>query len=242
MFSCWEVRLARRLKMKKEPTAGIILAAGTSSRFGRPKQLLRIDGQMLLAKTISITLASQLEKVVLVLGHESDRIVASLGEQLNDPRLLVTVNDHYRNGMSSSLQHGLLQVAASFPSIMVLLADQPFLDHQIIDLLLEKFRSSDKDICVPCFQGRQGVPVSFSSRFYSAIMSIRGDIGGRKILRENTQCVLSVEIGNDDCFFDIDREEDLQRLFSGTNPSRNLKLSSSIAVPEVSAGNQTASR
>ena len=199
--------------MEKRPTAGIILAAGTSSRFGKPKQLLEIDGRTLLARTVATTLASQLERVVLVVGHESDRIIAALGEGLNDPRIAVTVNDRYREGMSGSLQHGLLQIRATFPSIMVILADHPFLDDAAIDLLLVKFRNSDKDICVPCFRGRQGVPVIFSSRFYGDIMNIHGDMGARNIIRENPQCILRVEIESDDSFFDIDIEEDLQRFF-----------------------------
>ena len=206
--------------MGKKPTAGIILAAGTSSRLGRPKQLLEIDGRMLLAKTVATALASQLDKVVLVLGHESDRIIAALGERLNDPRISVTLNDRYRDGMSSSLQHGLLQVSASFPSIMVILGDQPFLDQHTIDLLLAKFRDSDKDICVPCLKGRQGLPVIFSSRFYKDIMNIRGDIGARNIVRENPECVLEVEIENVDCFLDIDSEEDLQRSLRKDSLSR----------------------
>jgi molybdenum cofactor cytidylyltransferase len=197
--------------MKKKPTAGIILAAGTSSRLGRPKQLLEIDGRMLLAKTVATTLASQLDHVVLVLGHESERIIAALGERLNDARISVTLNERYRDGMSSSLQHGLLQVSGSFPSIMVILGDQPFLDHGTIDLLLAKFRDSDKDICVPCLKDRQGAPVILSSRFYKDIFSIRGDIGARNIIRDNPESVLRVEIENVDCFLDIDSEEDLQR-------------------------------
>lgn len=199
------------MTMNKKPTAGIILAAGTSSRLGRPKQLLEIDGRTLLAKTVATTLASQLDRVVLVLGHESERIIAAMGEMLNDQRISVTLNERYREGMSSSLQQGLLQVSGSFPSIMVILGDQPFLDHGTIDLLLAKFRDSDKDICVPCLKGRQGVPVILSSRFYKDIMSIRGDMGARNIVRENPECVLRVEIENPDCFLDIDSEEDLQR-------------------------------
>ena len=110
------------------------------------------------------------------------------------------------------MQHALLRVRAAFPSIMVILADHPFLDYATIDLLLARFLGSDKDICVPCFKGRQGVPVSLSSRFYNDIMSIRGDIGARDIVRKNPECVLGVELENDDCFIDIDSEEDIAAL------------------------------
>jgi molybdenum cofactor cytidylyltransferase len=197
--------------MIKSPTAGIILAAGASTRFGRPKQLLEVGGRMLLAGTIEAALASKLDRVVLVLGHESDRILAALADRLKDPRLVVTVNDRYREGMSSSLQHGLLKVRAAFPSIMVILADHPFLDSALIDLLFSRFLASDKDICLPCHEGRQGVPVIFGSRFYDEIMKVRGDVGARDVVRKNPECVLAVEIENDEYLIDIDCEEDLRQ-------------------------------
>jgi molybdenum cofactor cytidylyltransferase len=198
--------------MEKSPTAGIILAAGTSSRLGRPKQLVEVDGQILLSKTVSAALASKLDRVVLVLGHEAGGIVACLKEILDNPRIEVTVNSRYREGLSSSLRHGLLQVCSAFPSIMVILGDHPLLDSGTIDLLLHRFRDSEKDICVPCHRGRQGHPVIFSSGFYQDIMNVEGDVGARHILIKNPDCVLRVEVDNEGCFFDIDTEEDLANL------------------------------
>jgi molybdenum cofactor cytidylyltransferase len=198
--------------METSPTAGIILAAGTSSRLGRPKQLVEVDGRILLSRTVAAALASKLERVVLVLGHEADRILACLKEILDNPRIGVTVNYRYREGMSGSLRHGLLQVCSAFPAIMVILGDHPLLDSGTIDLLLDKFNDSEKDICVSTHSGRQGHPVIFSSRFYKDIMNIKGDVGARDIVRENPDCVLRVEVENEDCFLDIDTEEDLASL------------------------------
>jgi len=197
---------------KKSPTAGLVLAAGASSRLGRPKQLLVTGGQMLLARTVEAVLASRLDQVVLVLGHESGRILEAMGERLCRPRLLVTVNDRYREGMSSSLQHALQRVRAAFPSIMVIPSDHPFLDSTVIDFLLARFLGSDRDICAPCYKGRRGVPVSFASSFYDEIMAIRGDIGAREIVLKNPESVLEVELQDEDCFIDIDTEEDFARL------------------------------
>ncbi len=197
--------------MEKAPTAGIILAAGKSSRLGRPKQLLDAGGgRTLLAKTVKTALASRLERVVLVLGAEAETILASLGQLAFDPHLSFTINPRFEEGMSSSLRAGLRQ-SSNFPSIMVILADHPYLDHRLIDLLLTSFRNSDKDICLPCCNGRQGSPTIFGARFYPDILKVRGDMGGRQILRENPESLLRVEIESEDSFFDIDTEEDLAR-------------------------------
>jgi molybdenum cofactor cytidylyltransferase len=205
------LRFLRGLTMGKKPTAGIILAAGKSSRLGRPKQLLDIGGRPLVAGTVETALRSTLERVVLVLGHEAEAILAALGRPGADSRLSLTFNPRYGEGMSTSLQEGLIQVS-SFPSIMVILADHPYLDYRLIDFLLTSFRNSDKDICVPCCKGRQGSPTLFGARFYPDIMNIRGDVGGREIIRANPASLLRVEIETEDCFFDIDTEEDLARL------------------------------
>jgi molybdenum cofactor cytidylyltransferase len=95
---------------------------------------------------------------------------------------------------------------------MVIPSDHPFLDSTLIDLLLARFLDSERDICVPCYKGRRGVPVSFASRFYDEIMAIRGDIGAREIVLKNPESVLEVELQDDDSFIDIDTEEDLDRL------------------------------
>ena len=96
--------------------------------------------------------------MVLVLGHEADRILTYLKEILDDPRIGATINYRYREGMSSSLQHGLLQVCSAFPSIMVILGDHPLLDSDTIDFLLDKFKDSEKDICVSEPSGSAGPP------------------------------------------------------------------------------------
>ncbi len=195
----------------KHPTAGIILAAGASRRLGRPKQLLQIGTRTLLERVIDSALASRLDQVVLVLGHQFERILSALGDRPQNPRLQVVVNEDYALGMSGSLQRGLQQVRDAFPAVMVILGDHPFLDTASIDSLLSQFRRSPKEIGVASIQGRQGLPVCFSSRFYDAIMQIRGDMGARNIIRSHPESVLAVEIDNRECFFDIDDTADLRR-------------------------------
>ena len=196
----------------KKQTAGIILAAGMSLRFGQPKQLLELGDKTLLEWVLDAALASRLAKVVLVLGHEHQKILQALEIKTSLPRLQIVINPMYREGQSRSLQAGLSTVHKAFHSVMFLLGDQPRLQPDTIDQLLESFWSSEKDICVPVCRGKRGNPTIFSRALYSKLMAIEGDIGARAIILENAAQVLSVEVDDPLGFVDIDSPGDLAEL------------------------------
>jgi len=196
----------------KRPTAGIILAAGQSIRFGKPKQLLKLNDKYLLEWVLDAALGSQLEKTLLVLGHKYQEILTALGEKTRHPNLQIVNNHHYQDGQSTSLQAGVEQVRDKFPAVMFLLGDQPMLGSETIDALLEEFRVSDKDIGVPVFEGKRRNPVIFSQKFYGHLVEITGDIGARNIIREHPENVREIEINNPLCFIDIDTQSDFDNL------------------------------
>jgi len=198
----------------KKPTAGIILAAGMSTRFGGPKQLQKLKDRYLLDWVLDAALGSQLECLILVLGHHFEAIRKALGDSLHHPSLKVVNNPHYREGLSTSLRTGVSHIQHDFSSVMFLLADQPLLNSEIIDLLLARFHGSQKDICVPIYQGLQRNPAIFSNRFFNRLMSIEGDIGARKLIQSHPERVLYIEIDDPLCFFDIDTADDLKKLQS----------------------------
>ena len=197
---------------RKTPIAGIILAAGMSTRFGRPKQLTRFNGKPLIGRVLDASLNSRLHSLILVLGYKHQAILEAIDRNRRNPRLRIIVNPAYREGQSSSLRAGLLAAKDTFASVMFLVADQPMLDANTINLLLDRFLKSEKDICVPVFQGRRGNPTLFSSRMYGRLLSIRGDTGARSIIDTHPDCVLSVEINTPLALFDIDTPEDLSAL------------------------------
>jgi molybdenum cofactor cytidylyltransferase len=196
----------------KKSTAGIILAAGMSKRFGRTKQLLKLDSKYLIELVLDAALDSRLSKVVLVLGHEHQRIMQALGPKIDRPRLQVVINRRYRRGQSQSLQAGLSAVYQHFHSAMFLLGDQPRLRPVVIDHLLECFWKSQKSICVPVYRGIRGNPTIFRRSMYCKLMAIEGDVGARNVIRENPHCVLNVELDNPACFKDIDLPADYREL------------------------------
>ena len=195
-------------------TAGIILASGSSTRFGRPKQLLKLKGRYLLEYVLNAALESQLNHVVLVLGHEYQRILHTLGTRTTHERLQVVINHRYLEGQSRSLQAGLLKIRQTFPAAMFLLGDQPLLNSNTIDHMLDRFRYSGKDICVPVYKGKRGNPTIFNRVLYDQLMAIEGDIGARDLIRANPERVLDIEMDDPLCFFDIDSPKDLKKLQS----------------------------
>jgi molybdenum cofactor cytidylyltransferase len=196
--------------MGKGPIAGIILAAGMSKRFGKTKQLHDLGGSTMLSKVIDASIKSELEAIVVVLGHESEAVRASLGSRPVEPRLSIVVNPDYLQGMSTSLQCGLMEFRDRFSSIMVLMGDQPLISHEMINRILLAFRSSGKDICLPVFKGKNMQPVCISNRFYDEIFQVKGDMGAREIIRNNPGAVLPVDMEEGQGFIDIDCEEDLR--------------------------------
>jgi molybdenum cofactor cytidylyltransferase len=206
----------------KTPTAGIILAAGESKRFGAPKQLLQLGGRYLIEWVLQAALESNLDRVVLVLGCEHERIRSGLRARTGHPKCEVLVNPAHRNGMSTSLKAGVARIQNGFPSAMFLLGDQPLVDAALINLMLTRFNESQHPICVPTHGGTRGNPTLFASALYPAILNLAGDRGARDLIAAHADQVLAVEIPDPAVFLDIDRREDVEpiaRLLKSRQPS-----------------------
>ncbi|MBW2486527.1 MAG: nucleotidyltransferase family protein [Deltaproteobacteria bacterium] len=198
--------------IQENKTAGIILAAGASTRFGQPKQLLRLSSKYLVEWVLEAAINTRLKRIILVLGYAHQKIQQALGKKRNHPKLQIEINPHYEDGQSGSLQIGLSCVRDTYPAVMFLLADQPLVDAVTLNFLLEQFWSSHKNICVPSFAGKIGNPCIFSSHFYPQIMQISGDIGARRIIQANPKQVHEVPIQNPHFFLDIDTPADLEKI------------------------------
>lgn len=191
--------------------AGIILAAGASARMGRPKQLLPVRDGTLLGLVIKETLGSDLDKVVLVLGHEDEKIREFLSPIIQHPKLEVVKNRRHRQGISSSIIAGLSALEDTYDHIMILLADMPYNNSGLINLLLYRYLESRLPLGAVKVKEKRSHPVIFSRRIYRELHLLRGDVGARDLFLKYEDQVCLVEPENPFDDRDINTPEDYTR-------------------------------
>jgi molybdenum cofactor cytidylyltransferase len=188
----------------------VILAAGTSSRLGRPKQLLDLGGRSVLQRVLDAALAAGVDEVVVVLGHEADRIGATLSRS---DRVRIAVNLDYLEGQSTSLREGLLAASNSSEAAVILLGDQPGVRTEAINAVVEAWRGGVGPLVQASYRGRAAHPTLLARSFWPELASLAGDEGARGFIAANRSRRTLVEVGGSPPD-DIDTEEDYRRALS----------------------------
>jgi molybdenum cofactor cytidylyltransferase len=192
--------------------SGVILAAGRSSRLGRPKQLLDLGGEPLLRHVVRHAVSSNLDEVVLVLGHEAERIAPAVGELGQR----VVVNPDYLAGQSTSVRAGLAAIDPRSKAVLFLLGDQPQVGPEIIDAVIAAFRESGARIVMPTYGGIPANPVLFAAALFSKLAEVTGDEGARPIIKHHHGTVVHVAVSDGPPPQDIDTEADYRALVEAT--------------------------
>ena len=152
---------------------------------------------------------SDLNKIVLVLGDHAGEIIKVLGgKNFHHPKLSVIENRQYRQGISSSILAGLLEVEETFDHVMILLADMPHIDAKLINFLLYRYLDSRLPIGAIRFKGKRSHPVIFSRAMYYELRRLRGDKGARALFLKYSDRVYLVDPGALYDDMDIDTPED----------------------------------
>jgi molybdenum cofactor cytidylyltransferase len=188
---------------------GIVLAAGSSRRLGRPKQLLPFRGTTILAVTIANALESRLDETMVILGHEAARIapeIATLPVQ-------IVQNDRAAEGQSTSIKAGIEALPSSVDAAVFLLGDQPTVPSSIIDRLIDDADQSDSQIIQPRYRGRPGNPVLIRRSLFPALLEIDGDQGARSLIRTHPELLRWLEVDGE-MPPDVDTEDDYRRLLA----------------------------
>lgn len=187
----------------------VILAAGSSSRLGRPKQLLQYQNTTLMQRIIDIVIPFNFATSVVILGANADQI----RENTNFESVTAIYNEHWSEGIASSVRTGVsesIKLNAALDSILFLLSDQPFVSAELIRELIEKHESGNQRITACSYNQNVGVPAIFPKRFFPKLKELTGDVGAKKIIMQQSEMVDEVAFkkGN----FDIDTSEDYKQL------------------------------
>jgi len=195
-----------RLRRRAPRIAGIVLAAGTSSRMGRNKLVETVRGKPLVRRAVDAALASRLDPVLVVTGHQADKIAAALA----DAPVCLVHNEHFQEGLSSSLRVGVAAVPGDCDGAMILLGDMPDISPALIDRLIAAFDpAGGHAACVATAGKRRGHPVLWARRFFPELMMLSGDKGGREILQAHAAQVMEIKAADDAPLVDIDTVEAL---------------------------------
>ncbi|MBD2196358.1 MULTISPECIES: nucleotidyltransferase family protein [Calothrix] len=194
----------------------IILAAGASTRMGKPKQLLSYQGRSLIQHTVESAIASFCNPVIVVLGANAQQIRS----QFNQDLVQIVENPHWNLGMSTSIRSGISALnhdSQNIEAAVITVCDQPYISAEIINNLISAYSATKKPIIASQYAETLGVPALFSRQFFPELLTLNEDTGAKYLIKKYRDLVLAVNfpLGA----IDIDTPNDYQNL------QANIKLS-----------------
>lgn len=183
--------------------SAILLAAGQSKRMAQTKQLLPLGQTTIVGRIIDNLVNSAISETIVVLGCKAEELRKTIAGK----PIKIAINPDYRQGMSTSIIAGLKQIDKRARAVLIALGDQPFVDSQAINDLIEAFVSGNKGIAIPVCRGRRGNPVIFSVKYKNELLNLKGDVGGRQVISRHPGDVLEVTTSCEGVLVDIDTME-----------------------------------
>ena len=185
--------------------AGVILSAGESSRMGRPKALLPIDGQTFIERIVGALTAAGLTRIVVVLGFNADELRPKIAHLPVE----IVVNPDYKLGQLSSLQAAirLLERDQDCEGMLVHLVDHPYIDPALVRLMLQRFAAAPTLIVVPRHQGKRGHPVLFARPLFAELLAAPMDQGAKAVVNAHAGETLEIDTDEVGITLDIDTPE-----------------------------------
>jgi molybdenum cofactor cytidylyltransferase len=184
----------------------VILAAGSSTRLGQPKQLLIFEGSSLIKRVAKIALEVSC-KVIVVTGFQSKKVQA----ELSGLPLIVVQNDFFGEGIASSIRVGVGALIENFKSltgVIFLVCDQPYLSQNVLTELIQSAHETGKGIIASAYGETIGIPVLFHKSFFERLLNLKGDMGAKKLIQENLTDMATIDFREGDV--DIDTIEDYE--------------------------------
>jgi molybdenum cofactor cytidylyltransferase len=194
----------------------VVLSAGESSRMGRPKALLPVDGVRFIEKIVTALKSTRVAKIIAVLGHDADE----MRRQIGDLPVTMVVNPNYKQGQLSSLVAAINSIqsskdSASVDGILVHLVDHPYINPDLVNLMIDRFHETKKLIVVPRYQGRRGHPVIFSSALFAELLAAPLDQGAKTVVHAHRDETLEIDTEDEGVTIDIDTPEEYRKHVEG---------------------------
>jgi molybdenum cofactor cytidylyltransferase len=207
------MEIVTRPQPRREPAsegrnvAAVVLAAGQSRRMGGPNKLLEeIGGKPLVRHVVEQVLASRAKPVVVVTGHQRERVEGAL----SGLQVTLVHNPEYAEGLSTSLKTGVAALSADADAAVICLADMPQISTALIDAMIDAFDPAQGAlIVVPTVEGKRGNPVLWARRFFPELRDLQGDVGARHLIGANADAVHEFAVDDRGVFFDVDTPEAL---------------------------------
>lgn len=187
------------------PFGVVVLAAGDSSRLGRPKQLLPYLGQTLVEHAARTALASGAAEVVVVVGAEHEAV----RERLRDLPVRVVRNRDWAEGMGSSIRCGVAALGQGVEAAVIALCDQPRVTPHLLRSLAERLFETGCPIVASSYDGVVGAPCAFERARFSELLELRGDVGARALIRGSERVETVAFSGGN---VDVDTPDDYRKL------------------------------
>jgi len=189
--------------------AGLVLAAGESSRMGRAKALLTYRGRTFLETIVATLRASGIERIAVVLGHHAGEIQRALDLE----GIEVVINRDYRRGQTSSLQAGLGALTApELEATALCLVDHPAVSPATVRALVGQFEKTRAPVVIPTFHGQRGHPVVIGRALFDELLRLSPEEGANAVIRKYRLETHCVEVEDQGILLDIDDAESYQRL------------------------------
>src|SRR4029077_11221237 len=169
----------------------VILAAGASTRLGKPKQLLQYQGKTLLAHTINEAVNSNADEVVVILGKNANLFKKGIDEK----KVRFAINSSWEEGMASSIRLGLDTLLNDKPyidAVIFMVCDQPHISLSILNKLIKAQQKTTKQIVTCNYGDAIGPPALFHKKYFKELMKLSGDTGAKKIIQKNMNDVATI--------------------------------------------------
>ena len=191
----------------------VILAAGASTRLGKPKQLLQYHGKTLLDHSVNEAINAKADAVVVILGKNADL----LQNKIDNQKVNVVINKDWEEGMAASVRLGLatlLKIKPYIDAVIFMVCDQPHISSLVLNELITTQQKTTKQIVTCNYGGSIGPPALFHKKYFRELAKVKGDIGARNIIQQNMNDVATILFPEGK--IDIDTQEDYDALESSS--------------------------